>query len=166
MICGGLHGYAFLKFSPAFSKRRRRSNARSVGRASQGAKFSCGISFLPSFFLWASCVKEKSGERFKITSCRERGPPHLCGSPCHPLRDGIPPLWRFLTIRNFALCGGRPTLRALDWRKPLKRLDRNFNAASRCRREVPPDKSQFGVVYVIFFLIFASAAFSRRETCA
>jgi len=43
---------------------------------------------------------------------------------------------------DFALCGGRPTLRALDGRKPLKRLDRNFNAASRCSHEAP-HKPQF-----------------------
>ena len=43
---------------------------------------------------------------------------------------------------DFAPCEARPTLRALDWRKPLKRLDLNFNAASRCCRD-DPYKSQF-----------------------
>jgi len=43
---------------------------------------------------------------------------------------------------SFAACERRPTLRALDGRKPLKRLDRNFNAASRCSHEAP-HKPQF-----------------------
>jgi len=54
------------KFSPAFFKRRRQSNARSVGRLRRGEIPFCGISFLPSFFLWAFSVKEKSGRTVTI----------------------------------------------------------------------------------------------------
>ncbi len=50
----------FQSFCPPFSKGGR-GRGRRPRRSSQRAKFSCGISFLPSFFLCASGVKEKAG---------------------------------------------------------------------------------------------------------
>ena len=55
------------KFSPAFFKRRRRSNARSVGRSSQRAKFS-----------YPSQAPQKGECR---ASARQRGTTQVGGSP-------------------------------------------------------------------------------------
>ena len=42
------------------------------GRAPQSAKFPYGISFLPSFFLCAFCIKEKSGQTETISFTGKR----------------------------------------------------------------------------------------------
>ena len=113
-------------FRPPFSKGGAIQRAERWSRLARREIFLVASSFLPSFFLCASDAKEKSGHRIKLAFVGERGTPHLCGSPLPSHGLAFTPLWRFRTIRNFALCGGRPTLRALDRRKPLKRLDRNF----------------------------------------
>jgi hypothetical protein len=57
-------------FTSLFSKSDRRSNARSVGRASQGAKFPFRRFLLLAFLLRLVCQK-KSGKRFKKDLCRK-----------------------------------------------------------------------------------------------
>ena len=129
-------------FPSLFQKATASGGRGALLAARKRRNLSCGVFLLLAFLLRLVCQK-KSGERFRVTLCKERGTPHLCGSPL----SATPKFtlrWRFLTIRSFAACARRPTLRALDWRKPLKRLDLNFNAASRCRREVHY-KSQFAV---------------------
>jgi hypothetical protein len=44
------------------SKSDRQSNARSVGRSRTSETPPIGVSFLPSFFLCACAIKEKSGQ--------------------------------------------------------------------------------------------------------
>ena len=127
-------------FRPPFSKGGADPTRGALVAPRKARNFLYGVFLLLAFLLRLFCQK-KSGERSRVTLCRERGTPHLCGSPL----SATPKFtlrWRFLTIRSFAACERRPTLRALDWRKPLKRLDLNFNAASRrCREEL--GKSQF-----------------------
>ena len=60
----------------------------------------------------------------KITNVLHRGTP-TCVFPSFKILTAfeIHPSWRFRTIRDFYLCGGRPTLRALDLRSLFEKRD-------------------------------------------
>ena len=57
----GLAGSLLKVFTSLFSKSDRRSNARAVVAVRRRRNSFSGVSFLPSFFLCADGVKEKSG---------------------------------------------------------------------------------------------------------
>ena len=139
-------------FSVAFSKSDRQSNARSVGRASQGAKFPapteqccvphaatpkcvCGISFLPSFFLWASCVKEKSGLKAKIHGTGIR--PLTCGGARRGnfLKKVSTPSKTFISfhvyIINSITANLNPDVRKVLLRRKFSRPHVQYQAAKR-----------------------------------
>jgi len=87
-------------FTSLFSKSDRQSNARSVGRASQGAKPSFGA-FLLLVFLLRLLHQKKSGKRFKISLCVERENPHLCVFPLSA-SPKFTLSWRFGRIRSIS----------------------------------------------------------------
>jgi len=65
LICRGLHGGVVLKV--LLELFQKLVGAAAIGgRLRRGETPFCGISFLPSFFLWAFGVKEKSGRTVTI----------------------------------------------------------------------------------------------------
>ena len=52
-----------------------------------------------------------------VTNTTKKGEPPLVCSPSFRFQRKFTPSWRFIRIRSFAICGWRPTLRALDPRK-------------------------------------------------
>ena len=101
------------------------------GRLRRGEIPFCGISFLPSFFLWAFSVKEKSGRTVTIGKpgflflrkpFRAQYPLFFC------YRWRKRKAWQKKTPWFVSPLRRRPTLRALDQRRLLKKAGENFCA--------------------------------------
>ena len=84
------------KFSPAFFKRRRRSNARSVGRLRKGETPFAAFLFCQAFFFGPLVSKKKADIKFNFALLHKGNPP-LVRFPSAEPRLGIHPsvaLWK------------------------------------------------------------------------
>ena len=84
------------KFSPAFFKRRRRSNARSVGRLRRGETPFAAFLFCQAFFFGPLVSKKKADIKF-VFALLYKGNPPLVRFPSAEPRLGIHPsvaLWK------------------------------------------------------------------------
>ena len=121
----------FESFYVAFFKKRPPIQRAERWSPPQRRNSFCGISFLLSFFLWASGVKEKSGQTVTISKTGFlflRKP--FCAQ--HPLffcyRWRKRKAWQKKTPWFVSPLRRRPTLHALDRRRLLKKAGENFYA--------------------------------------
>ena len=102
------------KFSPAFFKRRRRSNARSVGRLRRGEIPLAAFLFCQAFFFGPLVSKKKADIKFNFALLHKGNPPLVrfpASQAKHTHRKRSSPLpsrgsaftlrWRFGRIRGF-----------------------------------------------------------------